>query len=99
MANGGKGRLLYLAADNEKVNYLVDSGATFSVWPHHSTEPPCGPALRGADRASIRSWGRCSMAIVAGGRQFEWDFLLASDSFPIIGADFLKFQFGFEFCH
>jgi transposase InsO family protein len=30
--------------------------------------------------------------MVAGGRRFVWNFLLASVSFPIIGADFLKFH-------
>jgi hypothetical protein len=82
----------YLAADNNKMNYLVDSGAAFSVWPHQSMEPSCGPALRGADGVSIKSWGRRSTWIGAGGRLFKLNFLLASVSFPIIRADFFKFH-------
>jgi hypothetical protein len=45
--------------------------------------------LSGADGASIKCWGRRSEVIVAGGRRFQWNFLEAAVSFPILGADFL----------
>jgi hypothetical protein len=83
--------LLYLVDDCMGRRFLVDSGAAYSVWPHSSSTPSSGPPLRGADGASISSWGRCSMAVTAGGRRFEWDFLQAAVSFTIVGIDFLRF--------
>ena len=69
----------------------MDSGAAFLVLPHTSTEPTCGPALHGADGSWINCWGRRQKDVVAAGRRFSWNFLLANVAFPILGSDFLAF--------
>jgi len=42
-----------------------------------------------ADKTAIACWGTRSLDLKAGGRSFEWPFLLAAVAFPIVGADFL----------
>jgi hypothetical protein len=69
---------------------LVDTGASFSVFPHSSTSPPCGPALAGAAGQSIPCWGEKQFQLLFNGKAFSWPFLLASVQFPIIGVDFLR---------
>jgi hypothetical protein len=66
----------------------LGSGAAYSVFPHSSSTPSSGPPLQDEDGASISSWGRCSIVVTAGSRQFEWDFLQAAVSFPIVGLIF-----------
>jgi hypothetical protein len=89
---GNAGRLMYLQNELDKTFLLVDSGAAYSVVPVKSSAPSCGPSLSGADGASIKCWGRRSEAIVAGGRRFQWSFSEAAVSFPMLGADFLRYN-------
>jgi len=70
--------------------FLADCGAVYSILPFSSSELPCGPALVTASKTPVPCWGRRSCKVRFGGRNFEWSFLLAQVSFPIIGADFLR---------
>ena len=72
------------------VNFLVDSGSSFSLLPHHSTEVPSGPLLRTADGNPLPTWGVCTTTVRFGSHTFSFDFLLAPVSLPILGTDFLS---------
>ena len=71
--------------------YLVDTGASFSLVPHRSGDTPAKePRLIGPNGLPIRCWGEERRRLRFGGRTFEWDFLRADVSFPILGVDFLR---------
>ena len=84
------GQLVFIADQFENRRYLVDTGAAFSILPHSSPAVPRGPALSGPGGASIACWGEKHCTVSFGGEQYEWNFLLAAVSFPILGIDFLK---------
>jgi hypothetical protein len=71
-------------------HFLVDTGASYSVFPHKSAAMPCGPSLSGPDGKAIPCWGPRRLRLTFGRRRFTWPFLLAAVRFPIIGMDFLK---------
>ena len=73
--------------------FLVDTGATVSVFPHH-TSGLAATCLRGANRQSIPSWGQRTLPLslasfLATTNHLEWSFMLALVERPIIGVDFL----------
>ncbi len=68
----------------------MDTGAAFSVFPHSSDRPPCGPALAGAVGRPIPCWGEKQFHLSFNGKEFGWPFLLAAVQFPMIGVDFLR---------
>ncbi len=70
--------------------FLIDTGASYSIFPHRSTSPPSGPLLTGASGQRIPCWGKRAVQLDFHGRQFEWTFLLADVTFPIIGVNFLR---------
>ena len=82
--------LMYLRDRLSGASYLVDTGAARSVLPCHSTAPPFGPRLVGADGRQIRSWGTRSVPLQFGSHRFTHEFLLASVDSPILGLDFLS---------
>lgn len=84
------GRLIHLVDQKTGEKFLVDTGAAISVMPFSSPSPPTGPALRGPNGLAIPCWGKQSVTLLFTGRQFRWNFLLASVDFPIIGIDFLR---------
>ena len=84
------GQLVHLVDEKTGDKFLVDTGAAFSVFPHHATTPSSGPALRGPSGQSIPCWGEKQLSLVFSGRMFKWSFLLAGVDFPIIGIDFLR---------
>jgi hypothetical protein len=84
------GGLVYLQDANSKQNFLVDTGAAVSVFPHKSNSPSSGPPLAGADGKPIPSWGRVKKSLTFGFRTFLCSFILAAVSKPILGVDFLS---------
>ena len=57
-AAGVSSQLLYLYDDHNGLDFLVDTGAAVSLFPHQSVQP-CGPRrLRQADGSALPSWGR-----------------------------------------
>jgi hypothetical protein len=84
------GQLVHIKDQSSNRRFLVDTGAAFSVFPHSSTDPPCGPALAGAAGQSIPCWGEQQFQLSFKGKAFSWPFLLAAVQFPIIGVDFLR---------
>ncbi len=84
------GQLVHIMDQSSNRRFLVDTGAAFSVFPHSSPDPPCGPALAGAAGQSIPCWGEQQFQLSFTGKAFSWPFLLAAVQFPIIGVDFLR---------
>ena len=87
---GNTGRLALLVDEVTGMQFLVDTGAVFSVLPYTSSELPTGPKITTADKSPIPCWGWVQQRILAGGTYFDWKFLRASVAFPILGADFLE---------
>jgi hypothetical protein len=84
------GRLVHVVDQLSRRRFLVDTGASFSVYPHASASPPHGPALAGAAGQPIPCWGEKQFQLSFNGRVFNWPFLLAAVQFPILGVDFLR---------
>jgi hypothetical protein len=86
--------LIFFRDTHNQLHFLVDPGASLSIIPFSSSQTPLGPKLRGANDASIPTWGFQTKTIKIGTtQQFEHDFLLAKVAIPILGLDFFrKFQ-------
>jgi hypothetical protein len=84
------GELLHLTDELSGRRFLVDTGASYSIFPHQSSQPVCGPVLKGPGGQIIACWGEKQLPVQFSGRCFTWTFLLAKVEFPILGADFLK---------
>jgi hypothetical protein len=85
--------LMFLRDSYNKLNFLVDSGASLSIIPFSSTQMPLGPKLLGANGASIHTWGFQTKTVKIGTNTFEHEFLLAKVAIPFLGLDFFrKFQ-------
>jgi hypothetical protein len=71
--------------------YVVDTGATFSLIPHKSSEPQARhPRLIGPSGQPIRCWGEERLQLQFSGRLFIWTFIKAEVTFPILRVDFLQ---------
>jgi hypothetical protein len=81
--------LVHIQDQLSKRRYLVDTGASFSIFPHQSSATPCSPLLTGPSGKRIPCWGEKEIELSFHGRLFRWTFLLAAVQFPILGVDFL----------
>jgi hypothetical protein len=84
------GGLIYLQDSLSKQQFLVDTGAAVSVFPHRSSAASSGPLLSGADGKPISAWGRMTKKLNFGLHTFIVSFVLAAVSKPILGIDFLS---------
>jgi hypothetical protein len=84
------GSLVHIVDQLSNRRFLVDTGVSYSIFPHTSAATPSGPKLRGAAGQLIPCWGEKTFDLSFQGRHFSWTFLLAAVSFPIIGVDFLR---------
>ena len=84
------GKLLHVVDSSSCLRFLVDTGASCSLFPHKSTQLPFGPILKTPNGVSIPSWGESVKTMSFQNRSFTWSFLLADIEFPILGADFLR---------
>jgi hypothetical protein len=82
--------MIFLLDGENKQQFLVDTGETFSVLPHRSLSTLSGPSITGADRRDIPCWGQFCHYLTFGLRTFLVTFLLAAVSRPILGLDFLS---------
>ncbi len=80
---------MYLQDALSNRDYLVDTGASRSVFPHRSSAAPTGPRLLMADGRPTKAWGSRLIPLQFGSRRFQFQFLLADVDQPILGADFL----------
>jgi len=81
--------LVYLQDALSNCDYLVDTGASISVFPHRSSAAPTGPRLLMADGRPTKAWGSRLIPLQFGSCRFQFQFLLANVDQPILGADFL----------
>jgi hypothetical protein len=84
------GGLIFLQDSVSKQQFLVDTGAAVSVFPHRSSAATSGPLLAGADGKPISAWGRVTKTLNFGLHTFIVSFILAAVSKPILGIDFLS---------
>jgi hypothetical protein len=84
------GGLIFLQDSVSKQQFLVDTGAAVSVFPHRSSAATSGPLLAGADGKPISAWGRVTKKLNFGLHTFIVSFILAAVSKPILGIDFLS---------
>jgi transposase InsO family protein len=84
------GRLVHVLDELSNRRFLCDTGASYSVFPFRSPEPPSGPSLTGPNGQRILCWGERELALSFHGVSFTWIFLLADVQFPILGIDFLR---------
>ena len=82
--------LLKIRDERSGLSFLVDTGASVSLLPHSSKKVPSNRPLKTADGKLLPSWGTRKMTLSFGNRTFEWTFILASVSMPILGIDFLS---------
>ena len=97
MATSGSGNnshLLFVTDRTSGQRYLVDSGAEVSVLPATHIDRQTlkkGLPLRDASGSAISTFGKCTLSLHFGLRKnFNWTFILADVSQPIIGADFFR---------
>ena len=91
-ADNPSSSLMFLMNKLSGNRFLVNTGASVSVFPHSSrrpTAPSVGVQLKTADGTTMNTFGTRRLALQFGSRRFEWNFLLANVSMPILGADFL----------
>ncbi len=84
------GQLVHIVDQLTGRCFLIDTGASYSIFPHLSTSPPSRPLLTGAGGQRIPCWGERAVQLDFHGRRFEWMFLLADFTFAIIGVNFLR---------
>ena len=65
------GRLVHLVDEKTGDRYLVDTGATFSVFPFCGSAAPTGPTLRGPNGQLIPCWGDRQLILSFSGRTFK----------------------------
>jgi hypothetical protein len=93
------GKLFFVSDSGSGSKFLVDTGSSYSILPHHSSARPNGPALGSANNVRIRRWRQQQSSHTLGGQSFQFPFLLADVRFPIIGIDFLqRFQLVVDVC-
>lgn len=82
--------LIFLQDELSSRRFLVDSGASISVFPAPPTSDGSGVRLLTADGSALSCSGSRIIPLRFGQHRFEWPFQLAPVSVPILGADFLK---------
>jgi hypothetical protein len=84
------GRLFFLRDTASGLQFLIDTGSSYSILPHTSRQRQHGPALKAADGWRIRCWGSKQAALQLSGVSYSWKFRLADVKFPILGIHFLR---------
>lgn len=87
-----RGELLFIKDSQSGRRFLVDSGSQKSLLHptgHEAARDGGGPQLSAANGSAIGTFGTKRTNVCFHGRNFEWEFVVASVSVPIIGADFL----------
>ncbi|CAI5694697.1 unnamed protein product [Oreochromis niloticus] len=89
---GDKEKLLFIEDSRSGRRFLVDSGSQKSLLPPSSADSlaaGCGPQLIVANGSPIATFGERFVTVCFHGRDFQWTFVVAASSVPILGADFL----------
>uniref|UniRef100_UPI000D30D951 uncharacterized protein LOC112431498 n=1 Tax=Maylandia zebra TaxID=106582 RepID=UPI000D30D951 len=89
---GNTERLLFIEDSRSGRRFLVDSGSQKSLLPPTAADglaANCGPQLIAANGSPIKTFGERLVTVCFHGRDFQWNFVVAASSVPILGADFL----------
>lgn len=87
-------RRLFIADGFSKIQFLFDTGACISVYPVHllSKRNKSDYKLYAANGTTIDTYGTIRLTLTFGlRREFEWTFVVACVTNPIIGADFMAY--------
>ena len=73
-------------------NFLVDTGAEISVLPPTGIERrnTQGPVFLAANGSNIKTYGKRAVTLDLPPGRFQWNFVSADVTRPILGADFLR---------
>ena len=85
-------RLFYASDRASGQRYLIDTGAAVSVVPARKEDISSGnpgPPLMAANGARIRTFGTRTLSLQLKSRFYEWKFIIAEVTQPLLGADFL----------
>ena len=82
--------LVYLQDSLSSRRFLIDSGASVSVFPAPPSNSRSGVSLLTADGSSLSCSGSRIIPLRFGNHRFDWPFQLAPVAIPILGADFLR---------
>jgi hypothetical protein len=83
------GQLVHIVDQLTGRRFLIDTGTSYSIFPHRSMSPLSGPLLTRASGQQIPCWGERVVQLDFHVCRFKWTFLLADVSFAIIGVVFL----------
>ena len=92
-AAGHNSGLLFLCDTISKRQFLVDTGAEISVLPATGLDRctrQTGPSLLAANGSSIRTYGTRTLSLHFASNTYQWNFVVADVSRPLLGADFLR---------
>jgi hypothetical protein len=71
------GQLIHMVDQITNRRFLVDTGASYSIFPHRSSLPAMGPKLFGPAGQLIPCWGDRLVQLRFQDQDFSWKFLLA----------------------
>jgi cleavage and polyadenylation specificity factor subunit 1 len=92
---GENKKTLFITDDNTKIDYLIDTGAEFSVLPPGAEDVARGARptnvehLLSANGSIIPIYGRRTVILTLNGVKYEHSFVVAGVTKEIIGCDFL----------
>ena len=92
-AAGQLNSLLFIVDDNSAKRFLVDTGASVSVFPASHKDRHSGvrtPSLGAANGTNIATYGTREMSLRLDRRNYKWPFIIADVKTPLLGADFLQ---------
>ena len=92
-------KLFTILDNNSNLNFLIDTGALFSLWPLNVLGKISSPRkinfnLQAANGTEIKTHGVKTHTLKLKNRAFSWDFIVCDVKTPILGIDFLS-HFGF----
>ena len=89
---GQKGDLLFVHDRNNGIDWLVDSGALYSIVPPTLAQRAQGTQenhLQAANGSKISCYGYVEKTLIFGSKTYRFDFVVADVKHHILGADFL----------
>ena len=92
-AAGQRNSLLFIVDDISAKRFLVDTGASVSVFPASHKDRHGGvrtPSLVAANGTNIATYGTREMSLSLDRRNYTWPFIIADVRTPLLGADFLQ---------
>ena len=85
--------MLFIMDDNSAKRFLVDTGASVSVFPALHKDRHSGvrtPSLVAANGTNIATFGTREMSLTLDRCNYTWPFIIADVKTPLLGADFLQ---------